>query len=490
MKTPLRHRHLAALILLSPFTPAQASANISDMRGEARAFSMGGAIARDNPPAAYIGGAVFARAIDQTDVPIMQIDATIDPISAATDASHIPAPHRDAPLQIGKGITVPEPDLDYSKIRWQRMDIGWVGHFAIRAAGAETLRASLAVHGDDGETPLSDEIAQKIIFRIAGNDQNVFEVRAKEIRDSANYWTPLTPGDTIHIEVVAPHAVHPATFRIRVPRLSYFSDALASTRYAASGTARYAQQFYGAGTCHRDVVCRPQTAALRNARDAVAKMVYTEANGKTYMCTGTLLNNGQVPKRALFLTSRHCIQTQSDADSLLTIWFYQTTQCGGPPASIDPRITQLGGGATLLSAHPLLDMALLSLNHAPPAGAHYQGWSAKPLKRGEPITAIHHPAGDAKKHAIGTIADIGLYHPERERARITVRWGMADDAGATEDGSSGSGIFTADAEGVALRGTLNGGWSHCGASFARKIDYYAPFSDFYPSVSHYFGLLD
>lgn len=468
-------RPLMSVFLLAPLAPIHAQPAATP---DGPVDRLGSEVAIDASPDTQTGRVHFVRPIDKHAAPLIHVDKPSHDIAEKTqhdtDASAL-----STPLQIGQGIAVPDPRIDAARINWKRLDIGWVGHFDIRANGAETLRAALRIAVPEGGKPLSDSMAEKIVFHFSGNDDQVFEVSAKQIIENDNFWTALTSGDVIHVEVVTPAAIPPASIALRVERLSHFKENAQKNRYS--------QGFYSAGWCQRDVVCRPKSAVLRQAAKSVAKMVYTKPNGKSYVCTGTLLNNRNVPKRPLFLTAKHCIPTQSEASSLTTIWFYQTTTCGGAPASVDERVVQLSGGSTLLSAHAVLDSVLLQLNNPPPAGAHYQGWSTAQLVRDEPLQAIHHPRGDAKKHSIGIVSDTGLAGWTQDAARIKVQWGEADDAGVAESGSSGSGIFTAGNDDLAIRGTLKGGPAACGKWMGERHDYYAPFSDFYPSVSHYFN---
>jgi V8-like Glu-specific endopeptidase len=420
----------------------------------------------------------FMRPMERNAVPLIDIDKPPDDLADAIAVQR--ADTVITPLQIGQGIDVPNPDIDSAQIRWQLMDNTWVGHFDIRAGGAETLRAALRIGERATGTRLPADMHDKIALRYGGSDQKVFEVTLKKIMESDDYWSMLIPGDVIHVEVLMPSTIHPEAITVRIPHLSYFPKSRRK-RYYSDG-------FYSAGNCQRDVACRPESRALHQASDAVAKMIYTERNGYSYTCTGTLLNNRHRPKRALFLTAKHCISTQSAARSLITVWHYQTTQCGGSPATVDRRVTQRQRGATLLSAHPVFDIALLELNDSPPAGAHYQGWSTQRIERGDAVQGIHHPRGDAKKHSMGTISYAGRWRGnDTSSTGVEVSWGASHDAGVTEGGSSGSGIFTHDDNGaLVLRGTLVGGSSSCRNALGWRTDQYEPFSEFFPSVRHYF----
>lgn len=102
-------------------------------------------------------------------------------------------------------------------------------------------------------------------------------------------------------------------------------------------------------------------------------MVFTSsADGGSYICTGTLLNNGNSPKRQLFWSAAHCIEDQATAATLQTIWFYNTTQCYGDASTINQSVTVLTGGANILHRDAKRDTLLLELKRTPPAGVFYQ----------------------------------------------------------------------------------------------------------------------
>ncbi|MDO2316544.1 hypothetical protein Q2460_27320, partial [Escherichia coli] len=93
-----------------------------------------------------------------------------------------------------------------------------------------------------------------------------------------------------------------------------------------------------------------------------------------YICTGTLLNNGNSPKRQLFWSAAHCIEAQAAAATLQTIWFYNPTQCYGDASTITQSVAVLTGGANILHRDAKRDTLLLELKRTPPAGVFYQGW--------------------------------------------------------------------------------------------------------------------
>ncbi|MGL6800164.1 trypsin-like serine peptidase, partial [Xanthomonas hortorum] len=233
-------------------------------------------------------------------------------------------------------------------------------------------------------------------------------------------------------------------------------------------------------SCQNDIVCRANpTAGFTSAAKAVARMVFTTSQG-SFLCTGTLLNNTNSPKRNLFWTAAHCISTQTVANSLQTYWFYDAASCNGNTAS--SQATTLTGGAFLRHANTTRDTALLELKTAPPSGAFYAAWNSAAIgATGTAIVGIHHPSGDVKKYSLGSVNGLNT-SIDGKSPLYRVVW----NDGVTEGGSSGSGLFTVASGGAyQLRGGLYGGYSFCSAQ--TDPDYYSRFSDVYSSISTYFG---
>jgi lysyl endopeptidase len=268
------------------------------------------------------------------------------------------------------------------------------------------------------------------------------------------YWTPNTDGEAQLIELFRPAGVKVAVVSLEAPMLSHL---VADSR----NSFKLIEKIGESGSCNVDVVCRidelgPAFAAVKNA---VAKMQFIRTGGGSFICTGTLLNDTVPATQApYFHTANHCFtdngsiapvasQMQSVANTLTTIWNYETTGCGNLTQT---STTQVSGGATYLYSSHLTDGMLLRLNNAPPAGAYFAGWNAKSLVASDAITGIHHPAGDSKMVSTGQTRSI---HTNVTR----VGW----LSGTTEGGSSGSGLFSLGANGYVLRGGLWRGDASC-----------------------------
>ena len=159
------------------------------------------------------------------------------------------------------------------------------------------------------------------------------------------------------------------------------------------------------GYCNIDVACTDWIGSY--AERSVAKMLFTEG-WYTYLCTGTILNDldptTQIP---YFITAHHCISTQAAASNLITYWNFQKSRCYGPNPSM---VTQLTGGAKLLSTGSSTDYTLLRLYQNPPSGTGFAGWTAAPVDYGSEVVGIHHPQGDLKKISFRYSPGISLLH--------------------------------------------------------------------------------
>lgn len=370
------------------------------------------------------------------------------------------------PLEIGFGRDIARSNVDLNTLNWLPLaDGGRAARFEVSSAGAVALRAGLSLRGTG---------AKSVKLHFAGNDGRVFEQSGADFAGNGLGWSPVVAGDTVTIEVVLPKGVSAKSLSLKLPQLSHLD-------INPTATEKQIQAKIGeSDSCEKDIVCRVNpSASFVSTAKSVARMVFT-ADGGSYLCTGTLLNNNFSPKKRLFWTAAHCVSTQTVANTLQTYWFYDATSCNGSTAN--PGAITLNGGATLRHANTARDTSLLELKTAPPSGAVYAGWSSSLIAtNGTAIEGIHHPAGDVKKYSLGKITALSSTI-DGIKPLYKVQW----STGVTEGGSSGSGLFTVGTNGgYQLRGGLYGGTSYCSAP--RDPDYYSRFADIYSSVSQYFN---
>lgn len=290
------------------------------------------------------------------------------------------------------------------------------------------------------------------------------------------YWTPATDGATQIIEIYRPAHVAATQVRLDTPNLSHL---VVNSR----NDFTLAKSLGDSGACNVNAVCRAEElgAPYNLIRNAVARMLFVDLDEDgetgTFTCTGTLVNDTvastQVP---YFLSAHHCIDSQTVASTLNTIWRYESNACTGTTSQ---PVVQLTRGATYLFSDSSTDALLLRLNEAAPAGAEFAGWDASQMPVGTPVIGIHHPSGDIKKVSLGT---------SKAQIRYSSRNGVGWHSGTTEGGSSGSGIFTTYADGsYRLRGTLWGGSASCANAYSMdhpdNFDFYSRLDLIFPRMA-------
>ncbi len=457
------HRLAAAVAVLLSVSIAPAMAQNS--RGVPE---MDSTPATESASAASTGGAVFRTVANpQTVVALALPDA--QEMSLLAERRRLQDKHGE-PLEIALGRETAASAMPLDKLQWQSLADGSLGsQLRVQSDGAVALRAALEFLAPANGARIN---YQDITLRFRGVDGQTFEVAGKDLIVGEANWSPVVTGQALTIEIVLAPGSQARALSLRIPQLSHFDLNPASTDEAVG--LKIGESDY----CERDIVCRTSPpSGFTSTANAVARMVFTKGSS-SYLCTGTLLNNGHSPKKRLFWTANHCISTQSVANTLQTYWFYQATTCNG--STVSPSARTLTGGAYLRHNNRSRDTALLELKTAPPSGAIYAGWNSSAIAAtNTAIEGIHHPAGDVKKYSLGKVTQLSG-NIDGLGPFYRVQWSL----GVTEGGSSGSGLFTVSGTGsYQLRGGLYGGYSYCSAP--TDPDYYSRLADVYSSISSY-----
>ncbi|QHS09347.1 serine protease [Sinimarinibacterium sp. NLF-5-8] len=283
--------------------------------------------------------------------------------------------------------------------------------------------------------------------------------RADQPGADGTLWTATVPGDTAIVELRVPATQRDAV-RLTLGRIGH---GFKNTRDLGS-----------AGQCNIDTSC-PLGTGWRNEMRAVVKLQIPSPLGLTVgLCSGTLVNNTAANGRPFILTANHCGITRNNAANVIAYWNFANSTCNVNSASDQ----QNQRGANLRTSDKTTDMALIELAQQPAASlnVYYSGWDASGNGARSGV-GIHHPSGDARKISEFTIAvDQQLINlttggllstsPTVPTWRVQ-RWSQ----GATEQGSSGSGLWNQDHR---LIGTLSGGAGACNGSVNNgQADYYA-----------------
>lgn len=363
-----------------------------------------------------------------------------------------------------------------TQAQWKWTDTaagGKVAAISFQAKGAYGVRLGVLVDQLPGSALLRvyTQAAAAKPYQVAGQEilQIIERNQAAGDRSDAarTWWTPDTGEGEATLEVELPPGVPVSALRISVPQLSHIFENLSlPTEADLADAARLGTKDIGdADLCNLDATCYNDGASERNA---VARMVYVKSGG-AYLCTGTLLNDGNSSGTPYFLSANHCISEQTVASTLQTNWFFRSSSCNS--GALQSASTRKVGGARLLYASADTDVSFMQLNDTPPAGAVFAGWDASAVATGSSIIGLHHPRGDLLKLSMGAVAGqsscSSISATQFQCVGSTgnfyrVTWSQ----GTTEGGSSGSAIFRAGK----VIGTLYGGSAIC--SNRASLDYY------------------
>lgn len=277
-----------------------------------------------------------------------------------------------------------------------------------------------------------------------------------------NRILPLVRGSELLLEARMPAAAR-SGFHIAIDRGYHgFRSFTPDSEVVAKG------YFGNAGRCNIDVAC----SVADNWRSEIRSAVLISVDGQ-YLCSGTLMNNSAQDDRALILTAHHCDVTSSSVGSAYVYFNVQRSSCnGGSNGAINQNIP----GSRVLadsSTGSRTDYTLFELAQKPPGSfnVHYAGWDTRSQAPACGV-AVHHPSGDDKKisfyaHAVASSGvSVGSF--------IVDAWQVTWTRGTTEEGSSGSGLWS---ENHRLVGTLSGGAGACASSTSTEnnggSDYFA-----------------
>ncbi|HEY3103006.1 MAG TPA: trypsin-like serine protease, partial [Pyrinomonadaceae bacterium] len=289
------------------------------------------------------------------------------------------------------------------------------------------------------------------VFVYSASDPNLYfgPYEGRGPWGDGTFWTPSLPDDQVVIEYTAP---------LGTGDVAPFSVSQVAHIYKDTPTTDDP-----AGACNLEV-----TAPWAEVAKSIGMIQFIK-NDFVALCTGTLLNDSDTTQDHHLLTANHCVSSQSEAQTVTVYWNYITgdTPPGGTPTT---------SGANMLVTSVGTDFSLLRLTGALPGGLFFSGWDASAVSSGTSVTGIHHPEGSHKRISFGaTNSDCDSQLPGPCANFTGVTWSQ----GTTEDGSSGSGIWTGTPDTEKLVGTLTGGYAAC--DNLSGTDFYARFSVIYQS---------
>jgi hypothetical protein len=224
------------------------------------------------------------------------------------------------------------------------------------------------------------------------------------------------------------------------------------------------------GACNVNVVC-PLGTPYPDERRAVAYYEYDDdEDSGIYICSGTLVADVPQDKRNLFLTAAHCVDSASEAASMVLYWNYESTACNTLVAPPGGFFADDQHGAALRATREDADFALLELSTTPAADWHvyYAGWDATNANPSGTI-GMHHPFGDVKKITSGPAPGTTDNCIGTGGSSTNTHWETGPyTQGTTQGGSSGSGLFVVAGNGGGhdrhVIGVLSGGSADCSTS--------------------------
>jgi len=249
--------------------------------------------------------------------------------------------------------------------------------------------------------------------------------------------------------------------------------AMRDTRFQVVGLGHIRPRFLAGecgynASCVESAACGSPDAAVNDARNAVAHMLF-RSGGSYYICSGGLINdNDDSNNLPLFLTANHCISRGREASSLENFFQFESSSCNNTSLceasynnlrSSFPRTL----GASIVSSGRNADYTLLRLSQPAPAGSAFLGWNENPVafSHGTELFRISHPQGAPQsysEHTVDTQTGTCTSWPRGDRIY------SHDEFGATEGGSSGSPVLNSNGQ---IVGQLSGA---CGTNLNDVCD--------------------
>lgn len=360
-------------------------------------------------------------------------------------------------LQVAIGMTV-ALDPAGSGVWTSLADGSTLWRMTVRARGATDLRLGFARYA------LPPGATLHVIGR--GNYYQGPFTSADGV--DGGFQASLVPGDTATVELHLP------------ANATLASDPLELTTVGAGFRDRFdlakadASDLGTSAICNIDVACPLGQNYPDEVRAVGQYEVQADDNHNYYLCTGTLVADVPRDRRNYFVTAAHCITSNSEAASVVVYWNYQSTQCGQLSAPTAGFFNDDQHGAVLRATRADVDFSLLELSDVPdPAwNLHYAGWDVAGATPTGTI-GIHHPSGDVKKITAGPSPGITGSCISDSPTATNTHWATGPyTQGTTENGSSGSGLFTtsSDVHARLLIGILSGGDARCSSTTPNRPD--------------------
>lgn len=297
---------------------------------------------------------------------------------------------------------------------------------------------------------------------------------------TGDFWTNTIAGSEMVLQLRGTASGTPS---FTIAGLGYLTDEFALARnLAPRPQAANTKPCSFNEDCTVDAACGTENPAVNTARDAVAHMLFA-SGAYLYICSGGLVADSDTSTNIpYFITANHCISRASEASSLETFFFYESSTCQGCP---DPGAANTTG-SSIVSGSKTSDYTLLRLSQNAPSGAAFLGWSSTAVANSDntPLYRLSHPKGAPQaysEHVVDTSKGTCRSWPRGN-------WIYSRDIlGATEGGSSGSPVVNGAGQ---LVGQLSGGCGYnvgdvCDTASNATVD--GAFAAYYTKVSSFLG---
>ena len=212
-----------------------------------------------------------------------------------------------------------------------------------------------------------------------GGEARSFDLRL--LRGDRTIVSPVIEGDLIHLEVELPAGVTTEGQGFVIRRVHEILQSRSQLMPLA----------VKADYCLQDASCYDASdfAAIDDATDGVIQY-FVACGSDTCICSGSLLDdNAPATLEPWLLTANHCVDTEAEALSIDSAFFYRTDSCDSPSSSfvLGPQ------GANLIATSLDSDVTLLRAvdpGDIPP-GVFYLGWTSIRPADGTLLHRLSHP---------------------------------------------------------------------------------------------------
>lgn len=280
--------------------------------------------------------------------------------------------------------------------------------------------------------------------------QKAFVFQSEDNPDGGAYSIENLKGDNVVLEYIVSSDTEENP-RLHLLNIGYkYENGLGDELSGFDSSSNY---------CMININC-PEGEAWQAQKRGIVQLRMLKNDKKTYLCSGTLINNTSNDKTPYILTAYHCFENMTEAEIEQTEFFFEYES---PTCEENTLPTyKYHKGANVIILNPIndgSDGALLKLTGTIPDDwdVYFNGWDR--VNQGSSITGgsiIHHPLGDVKKITLYTQSPVsGKWS---DNAPNGTHWIVRYSLGATKGGSSGSPMFNSNG---LIVGTLTGGDSSC-----------------------------